>query len=552
VALELRGLQVVYRTREGDRTAVADAGLTVRRGEVVALVGESGSGKTTLGLATIGLLAPNALAQFDVLNIGGVALSGWRDPLWRDLRGDKVALIPQDPGISLNPVRTIGSQMIENLVVHGLARKSHAMARAGEALERVGIDRPATRLRQYPHELSGGQQQRVLIAMAFSSNPGLIVADEPTSGLDVTVQRVILDQLDSLRDEHGTAVLFITHDLAVAAERADRIVVMQRSKIVEQGPAGSVIDDPQHAYTRQLLAAAPSLASERIKPSVSRPATPFELSTPSVARGEPLVVVEDVSKAFKRGRDRVQAVDRVSLTVPAGSTVAVVGESGSGKSTLARLLVGLERADSGRILLGGEQIPDRGFKALRALHRRVQLVYQNPYASLDPHFTVAESIGEPLRNYERPGRQEIRARVASALEDVALPTSFATRRPVELSGGERQRVCIARGLIVHPELVVLDEPVSALDVSVQTQILQLLVDLQVQYGLTYVFISHDLAVVRLVSDTVTVLADGRVVEQGDTEEVFDAPRSGYTQRLLDAIPGRSLRVDSREVVGARQ
>jgi peptide/nickel transport system ATP-binding protein len=216
------------------------------------------------------------------------------------------------------------------------------------------------------------------------------------------------------------------------------------------------------------------------------------------------------------------------------------------------LLVGLERADSGHILLGGEQIPDRGFKALRALHRRVQLVYQNPYASLDPHFTVAESIAEPLRNYERPGRQEIRARVAAALEDVALPTSFATRRPVELSGGERQRVCIARGLIMHPELLVLDEPVSALDVSVQTQILQLLVDLQVQYGLTYVFISHDLAVVRLVSDTVTVLADGRVVEQGDTEEVFDAPRSGYTQRLLDAIPGRSLRVDSREVVGARQ
>jgi len=538
-ALDIRGLHVEYRTRGGRSTALEEASLTVARGEVVALVGESGSGKTTLGMAALGLLAGNAEARYESLIVGGVAVEGWWDPVWQQIRGDAAALVPQDPGVSLNPVRRIGSQMVENLVAHGLATRARALSRARESLERVGIDRPEVRLRQYPHELSGGQQQRVLIAMAFSSNPRLIVADEPTSGLDVTVQRVVLDQLDALRTEHGTAVLFITHDLAVAAERADRIIVLQNGRIVEQGTAADVLAAPRHEYTRALLAAAPSFVAGRL--------TPARPQAVPASSGEPLLVVEGAVKSYNRhSRDRVNAVDGVSIEVPRGSTVGVVGESGSGKSTLARLLVSLERPDSGDLRLAGEPVPNRGFRALRELHRRVQLVYQNPYASLDPRFTVGQSIAEPLQNFERLSRREVQDRVAAALDDVALPVSLAKRLPTELSGGQRQRVSIARSLILRPELVVLDEPVSALDVSVQAQILQLLVDLQAEHGLTYVFISHDLSVVRLVADSVYVLAGGRVVEHGATEDVFERPRSDYTVRLIDAIPGRDLRLGPQE------
>lgn len=534
LALEIRGLHVEYRTNGGTDVALEDASLAVRRGEVVALVGESGSGKTTLGMAALGLLAGNAQARYESLVVGGVAVEGWWDPIWQQVRGDAAGLIPQDPGVSLNPVRRIGSQMIENLVTHRLATRSEALTRVTAALEEVGIDRPELRLRQYPHELSGGQQQRVLIAMAFSSNPKLIVADEPTSGLDVTVQRVVLDKLDSLRREHGTAVLFITHDLAVAAERADRVIVLRDGRIVEQGPARELLAAPQHDYTRTLLAAAPAFAAGRIEPSSGAPA--------AAPADPPLLSVEDAVKSFHRhGRDRVAAVNGVSLDVARGSTVGIVGESGSGKSTLARLIVSLERPDAGRFLLAGEPIPDRGFQALRALHRRAQLVYQNPYASLDPRFTVGQTIAEPLQNFDRPGRIELARRVADALDEMALPASFAKRYPSELSGGQRQRVSIARSLILKPELVVLDEPVSALDVSVQAQILQLLVDVQAEHQLTYVFISHDLAVVRLVADRVYVLAGGRVVEHGETEDVFERPQSEYTARLIDAIPGRDLR-----------
>ncbi|MCU1513931.1 MAG: transporter ATP-binding protein [Microbacteriaceae bacterium] len=539
LALDIRGLHVEYRTRAGYSTALEDATLTVAQGEVVALVGESGSGKTTLGMAALGLLAGNAEARYESLVVGGVTVEGWWDPVWKQIRGDAAALVPQDPGVSLNPVRRIGSQMVENLVSHRLATRAMALSRAAESLARVGIDRPELRLTQYPHELSGGQQQRVLIAMAFSSNPKLIVADEPTSGLDVTVQRVVLDQLDALRTEHGTAVLFITHDLAVAAERADRIVVLQGGRIVEHGVTAEVLADPRHEYTRTLLAAAPSFSAARLAPA----RLPI---VPASRQEEALLTVTDAVKTYNRhSRDRVTAVDGVSIRVPRGSTVGVVGESGSGKSTLARLLVSLERADSGDFRLAGETIPDRGFKALRQLHRRVQLVYQNPYASLDPRFTVGQTVAEPLHNFERLDRRELQSRVATALDDVALPASYAKRYPSELSGGQRQRVSIARSLILRPELVVLDEPVSALDVSVQAQILQLLVDLQAEHGLTYVFISHDLSVVRLVADTVYVLADGKVVEHGGTEDVFERPKSDYTVRLIDAIPGRTLRVDDQ-------
>ncbi|MDM4761587.1 ABC transporter ATP-binding protein [Galbitalea sp. SE-J8] len=534
-ALVIEGLTVDYRSaRTGTATALEPTALTVGAGEVVALVGESGSGKTTLGMAAIGLLAPNALARFDRLELGGTAIRDWTDPLWRSVRGTAVSLVPQDPSVSLNPVRTIGSQATEHLVLHGLARPHEARARLVDLLREVGFDEPERRLGQYPHELSGGQQQRVLLAMAFSSDPKLIVADEPTSGLDVTVQRAVLDRLDLLRAEHGTAILFITHDLGVAVERADRIVVLQNGRIVEEGPALAVATNPQHEYTRSLLAAAPSFASGRLVPSPGTAPAP-DAKAPDPAA---VLVVDDVRKAFVRGRHVVQALDGVSLAVGRGRTLGIVGESGSGKSTLARVLVGLEHPDSGTVEVHGEPVPRRGARALRAYRDHVQLIYQNPYASLDPRFSVVETIAEPLRNYRSLGRAELRARVDDALDAVALPRALGRRRPHELSGGQRQRVALARGIVLRPDLLVLDEPVSALDVSVQAQILQLLVDLQAEYGLSYAFITHDLAVVRQIADEVAVVARGRVVETGSVEAVFDRPAAAETIRLIEAIPGR--------------
>ncbi|MFT4124241.1 MAG: ABC transporter ATP-binding protein [Microbacteriaceae bacterium] len=534
-ALVIERLTVDYRSvRAGSRTALEPADLRIDTGEVVALVGESGSGKTTLGMAAIGLLAANATARFDRLEIGGVAVRGWRDPLWQQLRGDAVTLVPQDPGVALNPVRSIGSQAIEHLVLHGLASPTAARGRILALLEEVGLDEPEQRLGQYPHELSGGQQQRVLLAMAFASEPRLIVADEPTSGLDVTVQRAVLDRFDALRAEHGTAVLFITHDLGVAVERADRIVVLNGGRIVEQGPAASVVAAPRHPYTRALLDAAPSFASRRLRPGPEVAA----VAEAKPAGSEPVLVVDEVSKRFRRGRTSVAAVDGVSVRIERGRTLGIVGESGSGKSTLARLLLGLERPDAGTIAVHGEPVPHRGHRALRGYRDHVQLVYQNPYSSLDPLMSVFETIAEPLRNYRRLGRAELRRQVAAALDAVALPAEYGRRRPEELSGGQRQRVAIARAIVLRPDLLVLDEPVSALDVSVQAQILQLLVDLQAEYGLSYAFITHDLAVVRQIADEVAVVARGRIVETGTVDAVFDRPRASETIRLLEAIPGR--------------
>ncbi|ADO44304.1 ABC transporter ATP-binding protein (plasmid) [Ketogulonicigenium vulgare Y25] len=528
LALDLNGLTLSYRTKTGEsRTILNDINLQIGAGEAVSLVGESGSGKTSLGMAVLGLLAPNASATYRSLTIGGEKITSWRDPLWRQILGNQLALVPQDPNVSLNPVRKIGAQMVENLILHRLATPPEARARAADLLDRVGIDRPLQRLNQFPHELSGGQQQRVLIAMAFSSNPKLIVADEPTSGLDVTVQRIVLDQLDKLRQEFNTAVLLITHDIGVAADRTDRSIVMQLGKMVEQGPVRQVLTRPSHAYTQALIAAAPALHGARRAPSAGlSPAAP----------GAALVQAQALTKRF--GSHPV--LHGVSLNIARHSTVAIVGESGSGKSTLARAITGLERIDSGILTFDGVPVPQQGHRALRQHFRRVQMVYQNPYSALDPRFTVAQSIAEPLANFDRPTRATLHRRTSEALDAVALPQSYLTRLPSELSGGERQRVAIARGLILRPDLLVLDEPVSALDVSVQGQILQLLVDLQAEFQLTYLFISHDLAVVRQISDEVHVLNQGRIVSSGPTAQVFDASTDPYTRRLLAAIPGQSL------------
>ncbi|MFT4307460.1 MAG: ABC transporter ATP-binding protein [Microbacterium sp.] len=534
--LELENLRISYRSRSGQALqALRGVSLRVHAGETVAIVGESGSGKTTLGLALLGLLAPNARAEVDALRLGGTDITGWRDADWLGVRGKDIALVPQDPGVSLNPVRSIGSQLAESILRHTKVSRPEARDLAVDLLGQVGLDDPAKRLRQYPHELSGGMQQRVLIAMAFAARPRIIVADEPTSGLDVTVQKVVLDQLGRLTREGGTAAVLVTHDLGVAADRSDRIVVLQDGVIVEEAPTRRIVERPAHEYTRELLAAVPSLTARRLQPARAVEEAP-------VVDHPFAVVATDVRKRFGAGPDQTAALDGVSVTARRGQTVAIVGESGSGKSTLARILVGLEKADAGSALVNGLEVVGAGRELGRQLHRQTQFVHQNPYGSLNPRFTVEQIVAAPLRRLRGLRGRALGRAVLEALDEVALPASFAARRPAELSGGQRQRVAIARALAPRPKVVVLDEPVSALDVSVQAQILRLLVEAQAEHGITYVFISHDLAVVRLISDHVYVLRRGSVVEQGDTERIFAAPAHGYTRALLDAIPGGGARL----------
>ncbi|MDU0479445.1 ABC transporter ATP-binding protein [Staphylococcus chromogenes] len=508
--LSIDDLAVSYHTSRGLRPAVSGVSLSVARGQMTAIVGESGSGKSTTALAALGLLPKNA-----VVTSGTVLLDG--KPLDKSMRGIRVGLIPQDPKNSLNPVKSIGESVREGLRIH---QRPHSKEIVVKHLESVGIDDPARRYHQYPHELSGGMNQRVLIAAALALEPDLLIADEPTSALDVTVQKTVLDLLDSLRQSHDLGVLFITHDLAVAADRADRVVVMERGHIRESGPAVGLLTDPQHPYTQRLIANAPALVADpqlRARPN---------------ATSEAILEVRDFSQSF--GNRRV--VEGVSFTVQRGATHAIVGESGSGKTTTGRAIAGFSTPASGQLLLEGKPYP-KG----RELHKRVQMVYQNPYSSLNPRQSVGDAIAEGARNFFGLNKSAARARAAQYLDMVSLPAEFATRRPGELSGGQRQRVAIARSLIVEPEIVVLDEAISALDVTVQAQILSLLDELQRELGLTYVFISHDLSVVREFSDTVSVLSAGRSVESGPTAEVFAHPQSEFTKQLIDAIPGAAYR-----------
>ncbi|MCJ0902248.1 ABC transporter ATP-binding protein [Rhodococcus sp. ARC_M6] len=532
--LEVTDLHIAY----GDSPAVRGVSFTVGRGEVVAVVGESGSGKSTTAHAVLGLLSGSGHVTGGTVEFEGERIDSYSDRAWQRIRGARIGLVPQDPTTSLNPVTRIGDQVAEVLRIHGLADKRTARLDAVDVLERAGIDRPEVRARQYPHELSGGMRQRVLIGIALVANPALVIADEPTSALDVTVQRRILDHLDERIAESGTAVLLITHDLGVAADCADRILVMRGGRIVESGSAADILDNPRHEYTKKLLGAAPSLSSGRVVRPVRPTATP-------------LLTLAGITKRFHVGRgSAITAVDELSLTVPRGQTVSLVGESGSGKSTTARIAVRLEQADAGAITFDGQDITGAKGGELRELRRRVQLVYQNPFASLDPKLSVQDIVAEPLRAFKVGSRHEQGIRAVELLDQVALPEQFLNRKPAELSGGQRQRVAIARALALKPDLLVLDEPVSALDVSVQAQILVLLDQLQQEFGLTYLFISHDLAVVREISDVVGVMQSGRLVEIGSTAEIFDNPRHEYTRTLLEAIPGRNHSTRKAEHVRA--
>jgi peptide/nickel transport system ATP-binding protein len=542
--LTVRNLRVAYETGNRRVEAVRGVDFEVGRGEVVAIVGESGSGKTTTAQAVIHLLDPAARVAADELSFDGTELTTLGRGQWREVRGARIGLIPQDPVVSLDPVKKVGEQVAEALRVHRLATRRQAAERAVALLELAGLSQPELRAKQFPHQLSGGMKQRALIAAALAPEPELIIADEPTSALDVTVQKQILDHLSGLVRERGTAVLLITHDLAVAADRADRILVMQGGEIVEQGTAADVLGRPRHPYTRALVAAAPALAGGRLAPSASvreRIAEQRETDASAAAPRTPLLSVTGLVKDF----GALRAVADVSFDLARGETFALVGESGSGKSTTARLVARLEAPTAGTVALDGEDYTRARGESLRQLRRRLQLVYQNPYASLDPRFTVADAVDEPLRAFGRP-RDERVHRVAELIDLVALPASFAARRPAELSGGQRQRVAIARALALAPDLVILDEAVSALDVSVQAQILQLLTDLQAELGLAYLFITHDLAVVRQVADRVGVMQGGRLVEAGPAAGILESPSDDYTRRLLDAIPGRDFATITNE------
>ncbi|WP_051704488.1 ABC transporter ATP-binding protein [Glycomyces sp. NRRL B-16210] len=525
--LRVRDLHVTYRTRERHVRAVRGVDLELAPGEVLALVGASGSGKSTLAHSIVGLLPRGGAAEGSI-RFGGDELTGLSERHLRSIRGARIGFVPQDPGVSLNPVKRIGEQVAEALTVHRRADRRTAAARAVALLDTAGIPNPDLRARQYPHQLSGGMRQRVLIAVALACEPALVIADEPTSALDVTVQKRLLDHFAALTARTGTAVLLVTHDLGVAADRADRIAVMDGGRIVETGPAARLIAEPGHAYTRTLLDAAPGLTD-----APARPEAP---------QSDPILTVTGLAKRFTLpGRRRIQAVDGIDLAVPRGATLAVVGESGSGKSTTARIVARLTEPDAGTVHFDGEDVTAARGAALRRLRSRVQLVYQNPYASLDPRWRVGDIVAEPLRAFGLGDRGERAARAAELLEQVGLAPELLRRRPVELSGGQRQRVAIARALAPGPDLLVLDEPVSALDTAVQARILRLLDDLQRRLGLSYLFVSHDLAVVRQVADTVAVMREGRVVEHGPASRVLTDPADPYTRELLAAVPGTTVR-----------
>ncbi|RDL27994.1 peptide/nickel transport system ATP-binding protein [Serratia fonticola] len=471
--LELDNVSIAY----SNQRVVHNVSFTIQPGEVVALVGESGSGKTTTAQSIIGLLAENGRLEQGAIRLNGTDITHWTPRQLDAVRGAQISLIPQDPASSLNPVKTIGEQVAEIINIHQRLPRKLVQLRVVELLTRVGLTHPELRARQYPHELSGGMKQRVLIAIAIALRPALIIADEPTSALDVTVQKRILDLIDELRQEFGTAVLFVTHDLGVAAERADRLLVFRQGRVQEQGQTAAVLQAPAHEYTRRLFADVPSLAS--VAPPII------------VRKAEPAIVVNELVKDFRfagRGGQAFRALDRVSFSVQRGTTHALVGESGSGKTTLARCLLGFQRPDAGQIIIDGVDFTRLKGEALRQFRRRIQLVYQNPFASLDPAQTLYQAIEEPLLNFEPVAKAERYRRVRELFERVALPAELLTRKPRELSGGQRQRVAIARALILQPRVLVLDEATSALDVTVQAQILRLLEQLQQELGLTYLFI----------------------------------------------------------------
>jgi peptide/nickel transport system ATP-binding protein len=556
--VQVQDLEVTFVTGMGDVQAVRGISFDIFPGETVAIVGESGSGKSTTATALINLLAGNGHISGGRILVDGTDITRYDENQMAAIRGKVIGYVPQDPMSNLNPVWSIGFQVREAIRANGIASGRHdVQAKAIEVLKQAGLSDAERRMKQFPHQFSGGMRQRVLIGIGLAAEPRLLIADEPTSALDVTIQKVILDHMESLTRNRNTALLLITHDLGLAAERATKLIVMHRGKIVEAGSSLEILQHPQHPYTKRLIAAAPSLASRRIQssavihvadddvPDMLRLAARHEAIQEKPEDAPIAVSVKELRKTYtiRRGGFRsepLHAVDGISFDILKGTTLALVGESGSGKSTAARLILGLEKPTSGAVTINGTAMTGVSRGDLFKLRRQMQVVFQDPYASLDPQRSIGAIIAEPLRVHgvgDRPSRE---ARVEEILDQVALPTALAHRYPNELSGGQRQRVAIGRALALKPDVLILDEAVSALDVLVQAQILQLLADLQEELGLTYLFITHDLAVVRVVADFVAVMDQGKIVETSSTDDIFDHAQQPYTQRLLEAIPGAGI------------
>lgn len=534
--LEVKDLNIAFGSGKNPIPTVHDANFQIYPGETVAIVGESGSGKSTTARAIIDLLPATGHVTSGSIVFQGEELVGASDKQMSAIRGRKIGLVPQDPMTNLNPVWTIGQQITEALAANHIAKGKAAKARACELLAEAGMPEPEKHFNQYPHEFSGGMCQRALIAIGLHARPALLIADEPTSALDVTVQKQILDHLEGLIENLGTAVLLITHDLGLAAERATRVIVMQHGHIVEQGPSREILTNPQHPYTKKLIAAAPSLAAQRSETRHHK----------SSDNGLTLLQVKGVTKRFLLPSSRpwkkeyFTAVNNVDLSIKQMHTTAIVGESGSGKSTLAKMMLGLLDPTEGEVTYEGKPIRKMRRDAELNFRKRVQPVFQNPYGTLDPMWSVFNIIEEPLKVHHLGDKKTRARRVSEIMDRVALPQSMLRRYPMELSGGQQQRIAIARALVLEPELIICDEAVSALDVLVQAQILELLNELQRDLGLTYVFITHDLAVVKQIADDVVVMRNGAIVERGETDELFAHPQQEYTQRLLDAIPGAKI------------
>jgi peptide/nickel transport system ATP-binding protein len=528
-ALELRNVSVTFQVGGETVSATTDVSLAVYPGEILAVVGESGSGKSVSAMSVLDLL-PRTAVRVGSIDVGGKDVTGYDDGQLRRMRGRDVAMIFQEPMTALNPVFTIGWQIVEMLRLHTALSRPAARARAVELLRLVGLPDPETRVRYYPHQLSGGQRQRAMIAMAISCDPQVLIADEPTTALDVTVQAEILDLLRDLRHRLDSAIVLITHDMGVVADVADRVVVMKDGEIVEEAPVEELFADPRHPYTRRLLAAVPHLGR---RPESGRLLEVVESGEPtSPATSRPAEAPDGPGSTLS-----FRAVDGVDLQMGRGEVIGLVGESGSGKSTLGRVVVGLQRVTAGTVVVAGQDITRASRRALQPLRRRVGMVFQDPASSLNPRYTIAESIGEPLRLHRATGsRQALDVRVGELLESVELPASWRNRFPHELSGGQRQRVAIARALALDPELLVADEPTSALDVSVQATVLDLFLGLQERLGFSCLFISHDLAVVELLADRIAVMNKGKLVEQGTREQVLRDPQQAYTRLLLAAAP----------------
>jgi len=523
--LSVRDLSVEFHQSGESQTAVDHISFDIKRGETVALVGESGSGKSVSALSVLRLLPyPAASHPSGEILFKGQDLLSAPEPQIREVRGNDITMIFQEPMTSLNPLQTVEKQISEILHLHQLIKPGEARRQVLELLTQVGIRDPETRLASYPHQLSGGQRQRVMIAMALANRPELLIADEPTTALDVTVQAQILELLRDLKTRHGMAMLFITHDLGIVRKFADRVCVMTDGRIVESGPTAEIFANPQHAYTKHLLAAEPK----------GRPPERNE-AAPEVMRAKDIKVWFPVKQGFlRRTVDHVKAVDGLSLSLKSGQTLGVVGESGSGKTTLGLALMRLIRSE-GEIYFNKLPLHERSFKQMKPLRSSMQVVFQDPFGSLSPRMSIADIVGEGLAIHARDVSARDRDKlVADALEEVGLDASTRWRYPHEFSGGQRQRIAIARAMVLKPRFVMLDEPTSALDMSVQAQVVDLLRDLQKRHDLAYLFISHDLKVVRALANDVIVMRAGKVVEQGSADKIFDHPETEYTKALMAA------------------